>query len=373
MRQHSCPPRSPRWTSLGPGSFRFLLLAGCLGAAPPASAALLRAHVSYLTSNAVYLDAGREEGLVVGARGQVLRTGEQVAELEVEFVAAHSASCRVVSQRQSLRQGDDVALALPETPRAAPPPALPPSSGQEVAPSRGPTPGVPAAVRQPPALATQLTGSVSVGVQDYSDRLLADQGYQEGTSRVVLRGKNLFGAPLDLRARLSTRQTQRQNASGSVSDPRVDRLYELSLTHAPKEGRFSASVGRLGAGPFVSVGYLDGVLGQFRVSRHVYFGALAGSRPEVAELGLASIGRKYGGFVRYASRPDEAPRFAELIVAGVGEYATAGEVSREYVAIESRWSSGARWSIFERAEIDFNRDWRAEVAGSASQISNASL
>src|SRR5512141_2961683 len=62
--------------------------------------------VSYTSANAVYLDAGRSEGLSVGARGRVLRGGADIAEVEVSYVAEHSSSCRVVNQKAEVRPGD---------------------------------------------------------------------------------------------------------------------------------------------------------------------------------------------------------------------------------------------------------------------------
>jgi hypothetical protein len=50
-----------------------------------------------------------------------------------------------------------------------------------------------------------------------------------------------------------------------------------------------------------------------------------------------------------------------------------GDVSREYVSLESRFGSGSRWSLFERAELDLNRGWRKDVSGSSLQLSNVSL
>jgi hypothetical protein len=43
------------------------------------------------------------------------------------------------------------------------------------------------------------------------------------------------------------------------------------------------------------------------------------------------------------------------------------------VSLQSRYSSGKRWTFFQRAEVDVNRGWRQELSGSASQLSNLSL
>ena len=35
-----------------------------------------------------------------------------------------------------------------------------------------------------------------------------------------------------------------------------------------------------------------------------------------------------------------------------------GDVSREYLSLESRFGNGSRWSLFQRAELDLNTGWR---------------
>ena len=62
----------------------------------------------------------------------------------------------------------------------------------------------------------------------------------------------------------------------------------------------------------------------------------------------------------------------DVMLAYVRENAD-GDVSREYLSLESRFSGGGRWSIFERAELDLNTGWRKEVTGNSTQLSNVSL
>lgn len=330
--------------------------------------------VTYLSTGAVYVDGGRQEGLEPGSRLVVRRSGDKIAELEVLYVAEHSASCRVVSALSSIRQGDAAVLAsVPAESVAEAPPAAVPEPARPVpeplpAPVANPSPR-----RSVPR--TRASGAISYGFQQYRNGgAVSSGGFDEGTGRLSLRLRDLGGRPLDFRARMRSRTVTRSGfgLSGNRSE-QSDRLYELSLTYAPEGGRFAWQVGRLGVSPFVGIGYLDGALGQVRLTRRFHLGAFAGSRPEVAELGLASIGQKYGAFVRYATAADEGPGYAEVVIAGIGEYAKAGAVSREYVSLESRFGSGSRWSLFARGEVDVNRDWRREMAGSATQVSNASI
>ena len=84
-------------------------------------------------------------------------------------------------------------------------------------------------------------------------------------------------------------------------------------------GGFSATAGRLGAHPFVSLGYLDGALAEVRPTSNVQVGAFAGNTD--ASIGGPAGGTKAGGFLRFAPRATRLPY--EVVVSGVRE--NAGE------------------------------------------------
>jgi hypothetical protein len=63
-----------------------------------------------------------------------------------------------------------------------------------------------------------------------------------------------------------------------------------------------------------------------------------------------------------------APSY-DFTVAGIRED-SAGETSREWVTQEGQVRTGSVW-LRERVEVDFNRGWREERAGRATQLSEA--
>ena len=89
-------------------------------------------------------------------------------------------------------------------------------------------------------------------------------------------------------------------------------------------------------------------------------------------LGFNGTGSKLGGFVRLVPGGRYAMGGYDVMLAYVRENAD-GDVSREYLSLESRFSGGSRWSVFQRAELDFNTGWRKEVTSSSTQLSNVSL
>ncbi len=342
-----------------------LLLTGAAFAAEPRPIS-----VSYLSASSVYLDAGRAEGLAVGSRLRVVRSGESIAELEVSFVADHSASCKVVTQGPAILTGDRV---VPITPLAPASDAAGPPVAQATTSDRGTEGWTPPSRREAEHRKWAKTyGSVVLGYRTSSDDL--GRATNESTGRFSLRLSEIGGGPWELRVRTRARETSRDGYGADVpTSRRADRLYELSLSYAPPEGRFGFLVGRLGATPFVALGYLDGVLAHVRLGRRFFIGAFGGARPELEDLGFGTGGSKVGLFVRYASARDGDRPYAEVVLGGISERSDSGEVSRDYVSLESRFGSGSRWWLFQRAELDLNRGWRQDASGTSSQLSNVSL
>lgn len=361
------------WSLLG------LLLAGPLTA--------LELEVRYRSADAVYLSGGSAEGVAVGDRFRVLHGEEPVATLEVVFTAEHSSSCRVVEQSAAIEAGDR-ALSLDDgEPEAAPPPdegAAPAAPAEDLEPAPAPPQTAPrpsygsgagSRVRRSPS----WSGSVTLDYDDYADDRDEGDGldYQRSTARFSLRGRDLAGKPLTLRIRARAQQLERSRAvvTGADDSESRHRLYELSLTWDPPQGRFRFALGRLGASPFVGIGYLDGAIGEVRVGPFVHVGAFAGSRPDLSDGdgGFESLGTSYGTLVRFHSRSEGSlrPPF-EVLLAGVRDEGDL-DVSREYAVVEMRYIGGGTWTFHQRAEVDFNNGWREQVADSSMQLSNLAL
>jgi len=328
--------------------------------------------VSYVSSSSVYLDAGRAEGIDLGTRLRVVRGGETVAELEVDFVAEHSASCQVLETAVELRPGDRVVRIGGES--------APPPEPQTAAPAIVEVLPIPPPVRiegdeftgYARAPRTSASGVFALGYRTFSPGF--GRSSTESLGRLSLRLRDLAGRPYELRARLRAREVTRDGYGSSVERrQRSDRLYELALLYDPPEGRFGFQLGRLATGGFSSLGYLDGVLGEVRLGRRFAIGAFGGLRPDLTELGLESAGEKYGAFVRFVTAREGDSPYAEILLGGASERSEEGEISRDFVTVESRFGGGSRWWLFQRAEIDLNRGWRRDAAGSTSQVTNAAI
>ena len=334
--------------------------------------------VRYRSADTVYLNAGRAAGVEVGDRLEVLREGKVIAEVEVIFTAENSASCRIVNERQPIQPADRVRrvgdTALPPKQETPPPAPAPRPEEQPRRPSVFGTPD-----RFQPSR-TRVTGAISLDTETFSDGTENRRDFNRTAARLNVRVRDIVGTPLQLRLRMRSLDEQRErrltsSIGGIPESTSRDRLYELSLIYEPEDARYGFRLGRLGSGPFVGIGYLDGGLGKVRVLGPLEVGGFYGRRPNIEELGFDGSGSKYGAFIRLtpgAGPEDNSREPFELFVAGVREEGET-DISREYVAVETRYDPGERWTFFQHAELDLNTGWREEAAGSASQLSQLSL
>lgn len=338
-------------------------------------------RVRYRSADTVYLEAGKAAGLKEGDRLEILRDGEPVAVVEIIFAAQNSSSARLIEEKGEILEGD---RARPLGPLSPPPPepeaSQPePRASATAGGSRGTASRSSSSYRSRERR-TRITGVVSLDYETYS----SDDGDDEGgdrdvdrtTARLSLRGRDLGGLPLSLRVRMRSQQLERSRAlSGGVPESEDrDRLYELSLRWEAPSERWSVQAGRLGVGPFTGIGYLDGASGRVQVLSGWEVGAFYGQRPELADLGLESAGKKYGVFTRFTPSRSTAPW--EVFLAGIHEEDDAG-FSRELAVLETRLgSAGGRWSLFQRAEIDVSNDLDSLNGGleeDSSQLTQVAL
>jgi len=394
-------------------------------------------QVRYRSAQAVYLDAGTLGGLTVGDHLEVVREDRVIAEIEVIFVADHSASCKIVEESERV-VADDVVRAKPQDGSvgeaiaddgiavASPPlrPSAPgdavgfvgkdgrihivdatnseglpaststsPSAASEEEPSieqviaaeaaslalapSADTPGrwqPPRGVRQ---RSTQVSGTVVVEMEDFKDESEAQRlDFQRLGARVSIRILDIGGHPYSLRVRARTQQNRRSLVGSGdlpITESR-DRFYELSLAYDPPQGRFAYRVGRMSASPYVGVGYVDGFLGQVALTSSIEVGGFAGASGNIESLGFDAGRQKYGLFTRFTSSTTDSGLPWEVILAGVREQGLE-DISREYVTLQSRFSSGGRgrFSFYQRTEVDVNRGWRKDLSEKGVQISNLSL
>ncbi|MCB1037162.1 MAG: hypothetical protein KDD47_25260 [Acidobacteria bacterium] len=346
-------------------------------------------EVTQVASDLIYLAGGRNDGLALGDRLDLERDGRKIGEIEVAHLAGRSASCTLVSASAEPRKGDRAVFrerpeAEAEIAEAVPLPREEPASDPQPVPGTAPAPkplpslGLGSSKTKPRSRTTsaqakdpwgKLSGSVSFRWQQTTDASEEGRDFNQTALRLNLRATELGGSPYELRLRVRGREDRRTTFGGPIETVRRDRLYEMAVAYEPPDGKVAFQVGRMRSGPAIGFDYLDGVLAEFKVKPRMGFGAFAGSRSDIDQLGFESVGPAYGAFFHYRNRERGRPFYSELILGAIQEQQD-GDISREFLSVYGRQGSGSRWSLYQRADIDINRGWRADLSGSSNQISN---
>lgn len=328
------------------------------------SAGEIRLEVKYRTASTVYLSGGSADGLAVGDRLTVRARGETVGEVEVVYLAEHSASCKVVRETRALQVGDVAVITKASVPETT-----------TVDAAKAPVVVAAPAPARTPTRPTLAHGGVALGWYKLWDDTSTGFDFEQRGARLDLSVSDIGGRPLQFTARARARQDLRTRPPGSSfenisTSERRDRLYEVALSYDPPTGRFALQAGRLGAA-FLGIGYIDGGLLELRPYQSFRLGGFFGRRADVEKVPAFASGNKYGGFLRLAAARSGWPGSYDVTVSGVREMASS-DVSREYLAWQGRFATRSL-SFFQWAEVDLFRGWRQDAAGKNAQLSNLSL
>jgi len=319
----------------------------------------LETTVKYVSVSAIYLDAGRSQGIQKGDPGEIRRADSLIARVEVEFVADNSASCRLLESSGIIRVGDRAIVQI-----------TPPPKVETDTTSHQPVPAAPAPapLRKPPkASINRVTGSASVQALSQNDLGQSNRDFVEPA--FVLRGQldNLAGTQHTLSVRLRSVKTDRQLGA---SQEWTHRLYEFALYYRNPDARISYGAGRLLSNRLSGIGYLDGATLEYRMNPVWSVGAFGGAQPDLRTFGFDKKQTKAGVFAAY-DRGSFATSHLSGTLALAGNYQNSN-ISREF-AYEQLSYSVQRLFLYQSAEANINRGWRKAAEGSSIDLSNVLL
>jgi hypothetical protein len=326
--------------------------------------------VKYLSAENVYLNAGEADGLWVGARLVLPGKNGPRAEIEIVYVAAHSASCEFVSGAGLIKVGDQVKL------KSAPPAAdtaettdtvVVSAPKTEIIAAPSPPQTKPKTIRQP------LTGSIAFDFYHWNDQSIANLDFTQATTRLTLKARRLWGKQITLAIRGRGRfdQRQRDYSTGVGRNEWQNRLWEFSLSYEEPSSPVHFYAGRILPRMTGSIGYLDGLLVDGSLTPRLRAGVFVGSYPGWMYDNRRLALTKTGGYLSYR-KGEYTTQFFEQNIGIVGEYHNA-DVSREYLALQGRFTKGNVWGFSNTGEIDINRSWRKERSGKTIELTNMYL
>ncbi len=312
-------------------------------------------HIKYVSKENIYLDAGSAAGLSVGDVLVVKKNGREIVRLKIVFVARHSASCVILSQKGQPVVGDSVAMfkksAVAEKKKTE---TVVQKETKKTPKKRSP---------RKRDTSARISGYLSAQWFQFDDRGSSNLDYKQPTIRFSLRASRLFGDDYRLRIKWRSRYDNRA-ASLTGSIPRSEwrnRLYEVSFRYANEKARFNWAMGRIISNAFSGVGYIDGLMLQHNMTSRWRWGLFGGLQPEWHYSTSPASIQKYGLFAAYKVGDYSSHRFeSTLSVAGAYHGST---VSREFMYWQNSYSWGSRFNIFQSLELDLNRDWKKKTTG----------
>ncbi|MFO7609172.1 MAG: hypothetical protein R6X35_08220 [Candidatus Krumholzibacteriia bacterium] len=337
-----------------------------LAAATAAAQGDAECGVRYLSADHVYLDCGRLAGLEAGATVRIVRGGTQVAELQVDYAADHSASCRVVQAVGEIQVGDR-AFYVPAQPVAPPVSAAPDTVRRRERALRAPA----TATARAQAPGPRLSGGAALRWERMEETGGTDVGSTVLTLPFRLRARSL-GRGWEFRARGSLRRLDRRGGDGVRADREWrNRIHQTALVRDGRREAWHLAVGRIGVRAAAAAGPLDGLAASRRLGAGWRVGAFGGWAPAWQDLDFSTADQVAGVTVELDPTGAGAAGLG-LVLAGVGRY-HEGEISREHVALTTTWRGGPGLTLLQAAEVDLNRGWKRDAGADALRLSSFAL
>lgn len=301
-----------------------------------------KAVVTAVTQDLVYVDAGRNDGLRVGAELRVLRLGDRGV-YRVAYLSSKSAAAR----------GDSASVmpAVGDTVRFVPMVEAPIVAERDPA-ERAPRP-VAAATLPARRHERGLRGRIGVRYLGSSDRSTGI-GLRQPGLELLLNGPVVPGALVGLSVDIRSRRTVTYRPGADASAEGLMGVYQAAVRFQSAQGPVRLVLGRQYAPTLAGVGLFDGALLDYQRPRWG-LGIMGGVAPEPASLGFSSEIRQLGAYFQGRSAPARPVRWS-LALGAMGSY-DQGELNREFGFVQGTLGS-RRFSAVLLQELDLNRGWK---------------
>ena len=315
-----------------------------------------RFNVKYVAEDAVYIDGGKDAGLVEGMTLTLKKADAVVAELTVASVSNTSAVCDIRNKTADLQRGDVVLLSQPDQDKLVEAQTLGPNRKypQVVAFSEGdpmdeevresvPKPPLPEVNRARGRIGVDTTLIRTTGAA-------ATNSYQVGgvvrvdMSRIGGSYWNLNGY---WRGRLNSLSSS--NQPQSVFDL-VNRTYTIGFTYASPKSGWVAGVGRLYLPWAPSLDTTDGGYLGHKIGSHVTMGVFAGTAPDPASFNYNPDRRTGGAFIALEGGSFDRVRFTST--EGIAVSGIEWREDRQFLFSENGLFFKRFVSIYHSAQAD---------------------
>jgi hypothetical protein len=310
-----------------------------VGRAQETSARSVMVTVSYITSQTVYLDGGKNRSLAPGDTGMIFRGRVPSALLVIAAVSHSSSSARFVTPGDSASVGDSVFFArIPSGPRAG---------------------GVPRDSVGRPARTLPRAGS-SPSLIHGRIGLQYTGGGEIGGAATLARPSLLFhlSAGPFAGSRLTFSVHGRVDGSfgstpGSWSKEGTTLcLYDLTIGMDDPSQWYGFSAGRISSAFVGGLGLVDGAQVLVRTGR-LTTGVLGGFQPDYRTSGFDSQTQKLAGFLNVAWGERASLRNSTTIA--YGQQLFHGILDRDFLYLQNSAAFSTTLFLYQNTEIDLHR------------------
>jgi hypothetical protein len=315
------------------------------------------ARVTYISGTSVYIDAGTNDGLAVGAAAELIRDGAAVGKLKVTYVTSDKATCSPDGPIPDVKIGDVVRFSpgMKPAPGAA---AVAASEIPDVA-SSGATKAN--ASRSPESAFRRagMRGRIGVRYLWVKDRSGIGEDISQPSLDLLLAGSQIAGAPVDLIIDARARRTYLTPTGGSSSNYGVDHVYQANVAWRP--GDFRLAFGRLVSPTLAVASLFDGLVAEY-LHGGFNVGVLAGTQPNPVTYAISSDVRQYGAYTGWSSSAAKTTRW-HVGFGAIGSKEN-GEINRDFTYVEARVTHPVV-TAYVQQQVDINRGWRKEATGTS--------
>ena len=341
-----------------------LLLIGLFILITDAHPDVIRTEVKYVASDAVYIDAGRADGLQVNDMVIIQRDGLAIDSLTISFLAEHSSSCSISSPDHSIIVGD-IAIVVVETVDEVVM-SVEEESAAEVQDEEY-TESNAEITSQQYRYSSSGFASIRYMIQDNLGNLNHD--YHQPSLYFRYRAENIWSSPISFSIRTRARNTRRTD---SYSDAGYtswnNRIYELSLQYDSPVNPYYAEMGRVQSNRISGLGMFDGILGEYSVSTNTGIGIFTGTLPELSNS-KPQLNEVLAGIYIKSDREINTDTRISGTLAAIGKY-KEGEIDEEYLYEQMHIRLNRKLSLHQSAEMSINRGWRKEREETRFRLSN---
>lgn len=314
-----------------------------------------KAEITYVSSEAIYINVGTNHGLVIGDSLAVVRSGDTLIWLRITNISSKSAATAPTSADHSIKAGDNVVFQV--------------SDNVEDTDSVISVKEVKSLTKQhDESTENKLRGTVTLEQMIHRDQTGSGRHWYQPGVGIRLRLDNIGGRGIKFSMRHRTRLYHRSRTvrAGQASDDWTHRLSEFSFVS--DHDRSIWGVGRIAVPQVRGMGYIDGAFLVRPISERWQAGIAIGASPRYTDSGFDFDRRKAGLFVAYEVGQYDS-RLLNLSAALSSEY-RGNTISRDFVYLQSIFSSARKLYLYQSAEFDINRSWRYTTTGHRFKLTN---